>query len=337
MRKKAQPGHLKINIFFIAFFFVTILISCGPEKNSEPDDAVIETVAINVPEFNKDSAYAFIQAQVDFGPRVPGTDAHKKCESYLVSKLESFGAEVMVQRGIVRAYNGKDLPLANIIASFNPTVARRVLLCAHWDTRPVADQDDKDQNKPIPGANDGGSGVGVLLEIARILANNPVKIGIDIVLFDVEDHGQPDDSGFKEAKDSWCLGSQYWSKTPHKPGYFAAYGILLDMVGAKGATFTKEEGSMYYAPSIVEKVWKTAEALGYGDIFINKRTPSIIDDHYYVNGILGIPTIDIIHNDANTKSNFFPHWHKHTDDMSQIDPEILDAVGKTLLHVIYSE
>ncbi|KRO61924.1 MAG: hypothetical protein ABR80_03050 [Cryomorphaceae bacterium BACL11 MAG-121015-bin20] len=177
----------------------------------------------------------------------------------------------------------------------------------------------------------------MLLELARQFSIKNPTIGVDIILFDAEDYGQPEDSKFPIMQDSWCLGSQYWSKNPHKPNYYARYGILLDMVGAKNATFRKEEISSYYAPNILEKVWRKANQLGYGNHFVFENAKQIVDDHLYVNQITGIPTIDIIEYDPATESNFNKHWHTHKDDMDNIDKNTLNAVGQTLLEVIYNE
>jgi Zn-dependent M28 family amino/carboxypeptidase len=227
--------------------------------------------------------------------------------------------------------------LKNIIASFSPEKNNRVALFAHWDSRHIADHDTENQSSPILGANDGGSGVGVLIELARQFSKKNPKIGVDIILFDAEDYGQPENSNYPLMQDSWCLGSQYWSKNPHKANYFARYGILLDMVGAKDATFRHEQISFYYASSILQKVWRKANRLGFGKYFVFENAQQIVDDHLYVNQITGIPTIDIIEYDPATESNFNKHWHTHRDDMGNIDKETLNAVGQTVLDVIYHE
>ena len=138
-------------------------------------------------------------------------------------------------------------------------------------------------------------------------------------------------------QDSWCLGSQYWSANLHKPNYYARYGILLDMVGGKDATFRHEKISAFYAYNILQKVWRKANKLGYSNYFIFEEAAEILDDHYYVNTITGIPTIDIIEYDPTTETNFNKHWHTHKDDMDNIDKNTLNAVGQTLLEVIYNE
>ena len=236
-------------------------------------------------------------------------------------------------------YKGDTIPIYNLIAEFNPKASKRILLCAHWDTRPFADQDGDpaNHNKPIAGANDGGSGVGVLLEIARLLKENPVSIGVDIVLFDLEDFGQPDFAEGPKKEDTYALGSQYWSQYPHVPGYQAKYGILLDMVGAANSRFRIEGFSQQYAPSVVQKVWSTASDLGYGAFFPAEMGPPIQDDHFYINTVKGIPTVDIIHLENNGYQTFHSSWHTMQDDMSVIDPMTLKAVGQTILTVVVRE
>tara|TARA_A100001011_G_C14218493_1_gene803176 strand:- start:281 stop:1264 length:984 start_codon:yes stop_codon:yes gene_type:complete len=296
----------------------------------------IAPVQITVPQFNVDSAYSYIDAQVAFGPRVPNSIAQKKCYNYLSASLERFGAIVETQQDIVNRYDNTPMQMYNIIATFNREANKRILLCAHWDSRFLADNDKKDIYKPILGANDGGSGVGVLLEIARQISLTPISIGVDIIFFDVEDQGQPNNESDIQPN-SWCLGSQYWSKTPHEEDYFADYGILLDMVGGKNAKFTKEGVSRKFAPRIVDKVWKIAEKKGFSNFFVSQHTPPIIDDHLYINNIIHIPTINIVEYDQNTHNKFNAHHHKHSDNMDIIDKKTLYAVGQTVLEVLYTE
>ncbi len=315
---------------------ITLLISCGAKNsNAQSNNENKETIASTpVPSFSADSAYKYVQAQIDFGPRVPNTKQHVTCGNYLVQQLERFGAKVTVQNADLTAFDGTILKARNIIGSYNPQAETRVLLFAHWDTRPWADNDPdkKNHEKSVLGANDGASGVAVLLEIARNLGKQQPNIGVDIAFFDAEDYG---DTGGDE--DSWCLGTQYWAKNPHTPSYRAKYGILLDMVGAPNATFYREMISDYYARNIVDKVWAQASALGFGNYFINEAGGGITDDHVYVNKLTGIPSIDIIQYDKSTPTGFGKYWHTVNDTMENIDKNTLQAVGATLMHVIYSE
>lgn len=282
-----------------------------------------------MPTFQADSAYAFVAQQVAFGPRVPNSGGHRACGDWLMATFARYGARVQAQESVVRAFDGTALNMRNIIASFQPEKKRRILLTAHWDTRPFADEDSSRQQEPIPGANDGGSGVGVLLEVARQLGQQAPQVGVDIILWDAEDYGS------SEHENSYCLGSQYWSRQPHVPGYMPMYAINLDMVGAEGAYFTREGISEQYARSVLDKVWYTARSLGYDRFFRSHSSEGIIDDHTYMNLVARIPTIDII--DRPGGNRFFPHWHTHRDDLSTISRETLGAVGQTLLTVVYQE
>lgn len=327
--------------WFYFLFSVVLTAGCG---NSRKSPAETEPVAVraaqpgNTPVFQADSAYAFIERQVAFGPRVPNTAAHKACGDYLAAELKRFGAQVYEQEMRLTAYDGSTLEARNIIGSYSPGNPKRILLFAHWDTRPYADAepDPADHHTPIAGADDGGSGVGVLLEIARQLAVRTPETGIDIVFFDAEDYGTPDFYTGDAPTDSYCLGSQFWARQPHTPDYKADFGILLDMVGGKNAVFFKEATSMRYAPAVVERVWNTARDLGYGKFFIRAQSGGIIDDHVYVIKGRGIPSIDIINYDPDSENGFPSYWHTLNDDMRHIDRETLKAVGQTVLEVIYS-
>lgn len=314
------------------------LFSCEPDENGgEKPKQKDPVVHVPTPNFNADSAYVFVEKQVDFGPRVPGSDAHKETLDWLVAKLKNYTTKVTVQKADAEVFDGSRKPIYNIIASFNNDKKSRVLLAAHWDTRPFADQDSEDKNKPILGANDGGSGVGVLIEVARQLSKSNPNVGVDIILFDLEDYGQPESVMQQQKEHTYCLGSQYWAQNKHAENYFPRYGILLDMVGGKGAKFTMEGTSMQYAPYIVKKVWDTANRIGFSDYFIYEKTKPLTDDHLYVNVLADIPMIDIIEHDKGTRSNFPASWHTHDDDMDVIDHNTLKAVGQTLLEVVYQE
>lgn len=337
------------NRFFVSgallcFFLFVFFPSCKNEKSGSGKPALVvppevKKALVAAPGFNADSAFSYIQKQVDFGPRVPGTEAQKKCALYLSEKLKEFGLDVIVQEAELTVFSGKKVPSKNIIGQYDPGNKNRILLFAHWDTRPFADRDKVNRTKPIDGANDGGSGVAVLLEIARQihLSGSKPAIGFDIIFFDVEDYGQPQESMMGDKTDTWGLGSQYWSRNPHVENYLPRYGILLDMVGARDAVFAKEGHSMDFAPDVVEKVWKTAARLGYSKYFINNlEYRRLTDDHYYVNTMARIPSIDIIHYSPYL-GDFGSFHHTHQDNMSIIDKEPLAAVGKTLLDVIYNE
>jgi hypothetical protein len=310
--------------------------ACGEKTTTE---RIPEKIAYQpAPAFNADSAYAFIQQQVDFGPRVPNTPAHKAAGDWMTKKLEGYGLTVTEQTFTDQAYDGKELQLRNIIGSFNPAASRRILLGAHWDTRRIADKDTERMDEPIDGANDGASGVAVLLEIARLLHTDTLKpdIGIDIILFDGEDDGEPEHQNFRDNSQVWwCLGSQYWSENPHKKGYSAYYGILVDMVGGKNAKFYKEGYSIQYAKNIVDKVWNYAHHLGFGDFFPMRAAEPITDDHLFVNQNANIPMINII--EYSPDFGFGHYHHTHKDNIDNIDKKTLSVVGQTVLFSLFQE
>lgn len=339
MSRKGRIGVVALVSAMVAMLALP-LTRCASDPPASTGNGGKELPALPAtPVFQSDSAYAHVARQVSFGPRVPGTPAHAACADWMVEKLKGYGASVIQQQATVKAYNGKELPLRNIIASFNPEVKERILLLAHYDTRPIADKDAERPHEPILGANDGGSGVGILLELARHLGAKNHGPGVDLLLTDVEDYGQPNGSFQLDERtiDTWALGSQYFAKNPHVAGYTARFGILLDMCGAKDARFYREAISMQFAAGIVAKVWRTAEAIGHGDRFVQETKHFVgTDDHLPINQRLRIPTIDIIEFNEGTNA-FHPSWHTHDDDMDVIDPATLKAVGQTVLEVVWKE
>ena len=238
----------------------------GSSKAGSTNNA--ESVGVvNVPQFDADSAYLYVKSQVDFGPRVPNSKEHVACGNYLAKQLETFGAKVTNQYADLIAYDGTLLKARNIIGSYNPENKKRIALFAHWDTRPWADNDPDENNHhtPILGANDGASGVGALLEIARLINQQQPELGIDIIFLDAEDYGA---SGGKE--ESWCLGAQYWARNPHVEKYNARFGILLDMVGGENTMFLKESNSERYAPDINKRYGKPQRNWGMGKCSLMK-------------------------------------------------------------------
>ncbi|SCD21188.1 M28 Zn-Peptidases [Proteiniphilum saccharofermentans] len=331
-----RAGNFFLLILLIAG--VMFSISCNSCQSSKYT-VVTEPYLQISPDFNADSAYSFVEKQLAFGSRVPGTTAHQACGDYLAAKLTEFGAQVTEQKADITHYDGKNLTLRNIIGSYYPEKEKRILLFAHWDTRPFADEesDAGRQQQPIAGADDGASGVGTLLEIARNLQQYPVEVGVDIIFFDLEDWGQPSFDTDWVQGEWWCLGSRYWSEQPHVENYKADYGILLDMVGAANATFLKEGYSMKYAPNILDKVWSTAAKLGHGNYFLPQNGGYITDDHLSVNQHQRAPSINIINLKTDTHTGFASHWHTHRDDMRNIDRGSLKAAGQTVMEVIYTE
>jgi len=324
-----------------ALLFLVGLNACTSKKSTEESATPARTV--QVPKFNADSAYFFVEKQIKFGPRVPGTKSHQLASDYFVGKLKKYGAKVFVQEFDALTWDNQRVHLKNIIASYNPQADKRILLAAHWDTRPYADKDKEKKDAPFDGANDGASGVGVLLEVARVFSQSKKPdVGVDIILFDGEDWGKDSSTGqvsetkLPEGYEAWwCLGSQYWAKHKHQKNYSAYYGILLDMVGSKHAQFFREGTSLELAPSVVEKIWNTATKLGYTDYFVKTNVSAITDDHVFVNEIGKIPMADIVHYEAGI-GFFGDYHHSRKDNLSIISKETLNAVGSTVLNVVYN-
>ncbi|MGC9151044.1 MAG: M28 family peptidase [Microbacter sp.] len=325
--------------FIIVLFSMSLVLLGSCSSKSKSKQVVTPQTVISVPLFNADSAYLYVKTQVNFGPRVPNTKAHDECAAYLVEQMKRFGADVTQQKADLKMFNGTLLHSDNIISSFNPSAKKRILLCAHWDSRPYCDHDPNPANyhRPVLGANDGASGVGVLMEIARQIGKQKPSVGVDIIFFDSEDVGEPDFSNGPHDDNAWCLGTQYWATHLIPANYQAAFGILLDMVGAPNAIFYKEQFSMDHAPQIVDKVWNQAKEYGFSNYFVDRTGGAITDDHLFVNRLAGIPCIDIIQQDLNSPTGFAPYWHTTHDTMANIDRNTLLAVGQTLLGVIYNE
>ena len=310
-------------------FFLLLFVSCGdPKANLQ-----FERQGRQVPSFNSDNAFNFIEDQVEFGPRVPNSEAHVQARNYLKAQLEESAGEgnVFVQEFNQTVY-GDTLTMYNILAGFGLHHTDRILLAAHWDSRPRAEEDPDNPGEPIPGADDGGSGVGVLLEMARVFSENDLPVGVDIILFDGEDYGEVSDL------DNYFLGARHWSNNPPVPGYNPRFAILLDMVGGENAVFYKESYSMRYAPNLVDEIWSVAANKGYEDLFINQQGGAVADDHLIVNRQTDIRMINIIHHTVNKNGSvqFPPYWHTQNDTMEIIDRTTLQAVGDVLLELIYN-
>jgi len=329
----------------IALFLLVLFILSGVYiwfKSNKSQETNIESTAriVETPVFNSDSAYAYLAKQVSFGPRIPNSLAQIHCKDWIVEKLKGYGWQVKIQEFTSFRYDGYKMKGYNIMAQYQPQIQKRILLAAHWDARSIADKDSVDKNKPIDAANDGASGVGVMLEIARLLSETPKKptVGVDLIFFDLEDHGEPHDFTGNPSTTSWALGSQHWATNMMPENYRPYYGILLDMVGARGAKFPHEGTSMQYAPGIVRSIWATASDLGYGNMFIDEDAFGISDDHTAVNEVAKIQMIDIIDlRPVNGGFDFGSFHHTHQDNLNTIDKSTLKAVGQTLLQVLYRE
>lgn len=335
---KTTRSLISQTAFLLMFSALIGCNSSSSKREEKPTDAVKLVAA---PQAHADSAFYFVERQVRFGPRVPNSPEHKKTGDFIVATLKRFGASVTEQPFEAMSYDGKKLFLRNIIGSYFPEKQKRILLAAHWDTRPFADKDKEKPNAPFDGANDGASGVGVLLEIARQLNSGAMpNVGVDLIFFDGEDWGEKHTESEQALPANqmswWILGSQHWARNKHKANYSAYYGILFDMVGAKNSRFYKEGLSTEYAPSIVEKVWGTASAMGYSNMFVNQPAYPITDDHKAVNQIAKIPMIDIVHYDPQ-HGYFGDYHHSRKDNLELIDKTVLKAVAQVTLQVIYNE
>lgn len=321
-------GRSVLVIVGIAVFF---LYSChsNSSRQEAQNKASVSTPNLPPPPFDADSAYHYVRTQVDFGPRIPNTPAHQACADWMISTLKRLADSVTVQRTTVSTH-GKSYRCINVIGHFNPKSGTRILLLAHWDTRPFADGDSMTKDQHFDGADDGASGVGVLLEIARQLHAKAPDIGVDVLLTDVEDVGVEGDDN------SWGLGTQFWSKKAKASGYRAMYGILLDMVGGKGAHFYRESLTKQFAGPQSTMVWNVGNSIGFSDYFSYRDLGNvgITDDHAFVNKLTGIPTMDIIALQGN--GDFMPWHHTVNDNMDVIDKNTLKAVGQTVLQVIYT-
>ena len=332
--------HKKTMFTFLAVAFLAVGGGAFYHSQQAVNEPIQEEITNNDPVFNADSAYFFVEKQCSFGARTMNSEAHELCGKWLVDRFSQYGCAVTEQKTTLKGYDGTKLKATNIIAKLNPKATNRVLICAHWDSRPWADNDPNKSNwnKSVMGADDGASGIGVMLELARVLQHyKQLNVGVDFVCFDAEDWGTPQWINNMNDEDTWALGAQYWAKnlsSENKP----MYGILLDMVGGKNAKFYIERASMNYASSIVNKVWGAAAGLEHSNLFVNELGGSITDDHIPVNEIAQIPTVDIIpyYNDP-TGNVFGPYWHTINDTMANISPNTLKAVGQTLLRVLCAE
>ena len=327
---------------FYLIAFLPFLVACSTTKKSQTTEQSVVSI-----EFNADSAYAFCAAQCSFGPRTMNSEAHDKCGEWIQQKFSQYGYQVELQKADLKGYDGTILKSTNIIAhspsTLNSQPSTHILICAHWDSRPWADNDPDEANhrKPVMAANDGAPGVAVMLELARLLQqNDSASMAVDFICFDAEDWGIP--QWEEEVNgDSWALGAQYWSENIQRSTSNAQryqFGILLDMVGGQGAKFYRESNSLQYARNVVERVWQAASTAGYGSTFPYKDGGGVTDDHVPVNEKAGIPCIDIINYYPDCEqSSFGPTWHTVNDDMQHIDKNTLKAVGQTLVQLIYSE
>jgi peptidase M28-like protein len=295
-----------------SLFFAVLILLAACRKARPPQ------------EFDGQSALGYVQTQVGFGPRVPGTKAHEQMGNWLDSLLRRRADTVVVQSWNHVTAKGDILPLRNFIARFNPGAEKRILLLAHWDSRPVADSPlSRDSTKPVLGANDGGSGVALLLGVADALKRAPPAIGVDLLFVDGEDYGD-----FSKAPNDVLIGSRYYGS--HQPaGPKPLYAVLFDLVADKDLQIYQEGNSLVGAPEVVELVWDTAKDLGYGGYFIASPRHTLIDDHLELQKA-GIRAIDVVDFD-------YPAWHTQYDTLDKVSGSSLQVVGDVALALIRRE
>jgi len=301
---------------------LTFITGCSPAAQNHTQSSA------DVQAFKAARAYELLKKQVDFGPRVPGTEAHDACAKFIETSLKPYADKVAVQ-DFERTVRGKPVHLKNIVAHFNAGASKWVLLAAHWDSRPTADCEVTAGKKKqaIPGANDGASGVAVLLELARVFASHKPEVGVVMVFFDGEDYG-------RTSSDMFLGSARFASDLAKNAGIDGKpinidYGILLDMVGDKDLKIYQETISLKAAPKVVEKVWTTAKDLGYGRIFMPEAKYSISDDHIPLIRA-GVKCIDVIDFE-------YGPWHTLDDTPDKCSPESLKAVGEVTAAVVYAE
>ena len=327
-----------MKVIFLSFLLLLLVALTGcKNQNQASAGQDTDTIAVTQVQFDADSAYASVVAQCDFGPRVPGSAAHDRCGDYIVARFKALGLSVSEQRADQKAWDGKVLHTRNIIAAYRPELADRIIICTHWESRPWADADPDSSlhREPVMAANDGASGVAVMLEVARKLEELKPELGIDFICFDSEDYGIPYWAETDDVADGsdWCLGSQYWAAHPHVPGYKARFGILLDMVGGRDARFCFEGISMRYASEVMVHVWDAAGRAGASQLFLAEQGGYAQDDHVPMNEVAGIPTIDIIPY-VEGEHTFGATWHTTQDTPENISRETLKGVGQTLLQFL---
>ena len=280
------------------------------------------------PDFDEDHAFEYLVAQCDFGPRNPGSEGYYACLDFIINELDQSADDIILQdfRYQEQRYR-KRYDLQNIIARFNPDASFQTIISAHWDTRPWADQEDnrRDRNQPIIGANDGASGVAVLLELAKIMGETPPPIGVNLGFFDGEDLGVPGEN------ETYCQGSRYFAKNLPIPRPDEA--INLDMVGDKQLHIPVEKYSLEYNPNLVRYLWGRADDMGL-DAFDITPQYAIYDDHVRLHEIAGIPAIDLI--DFKYPNPYANFWHTMNDVPENCSAESLEQVGKLMVDYIYN-
>ena len=323
--------RMHIPLFLIALTLVAAVACGGRENRGDEGDNTLFTAPATYPAFSGDRAMELLERQVDFGPRVPGSPAHDSCLAFFMAYFDGLGLDTHAQRFSLPGYD-KTLDLTNVIVRINHQSSRRILLAAHWDSRPWADMEpDPDRaRRAVPGANDGASGVAVLMQAAAVFAEHTAPVGVDIVLFDGEDYGREGDESM------FLLGSRYYAVTlgnEHRP----MFGILLDLVGDRDAVFPREAFSRQYAHDIQDLVWKATADLRLTTFSDQEHSP-ILDDHVPLNTVAGIKTVNIIdaaHVGHDRSSERRRYWHTIDDLPHHCSASTLEEVGTLLMYLVY--
>ncbi|MEK7240872.1 MAG: M28 family peptidase [Gemmatimonadota bacterium] len=308
--------------FTASFVLLAALASaCGTKPDATPAQPAVTT------EFDGESALRYVAAQVAFGPRVPGTDAHRKAGDWIVAQMKQRGATVIEQTWTHTTKNGRRLPLRNILARFSPQAAERVLYLTHWDTRPSADAepDPAVQLTPIDGANDAASGVGLFVALADALQKKPPSLGVDLLFVDGEDYGE-----FGPPEVDVLLGSTYFASHFPEPGYKPLFGVLFDMIGDADLRIAQEDHSVQQAPEVVQRVWSKAAELGYGATFVQRSAGPITDDHIPLLKA-GLKVIDVIDLDYGPGNAYHHSLQATIDKISAASLKIVGDVALALL------
>ena len=294
-----------------------VVLGCGDRRPTTPQTA-----------FRGAAAYAHARTQLEFGPRVPGTDAHRRAGDWIVAQMRGTADTVIVQSWTHVTATGDTLPLRNVLARFRPGAGERVLYLTHWDSRPTSDEatDARQRTLPVPGANDGAAGVGLLVALGEALKAAPPGIGVDLLFVDGEDYGD------FAANQDVLLGSTYFADHLPAPGYQPLYGVLWDMIGDRDLRIPQELNSARAAPEVVQRVWGVAEELGYGSVFVPETGEAVIDDHLPLikKGLRVIDVIDLDYKSA-TGENYH---HTPNDTLDKISGESLQIVGDVALRLI---
>lgn len=266
--------------------------------------------------FDGNAAYNYAKAQVDFGPRVPGTPAAKQAGDWIIRQMRARADTVIVQSFTHTTADGKKLPLRNILARFRPELPERVLYVTHWDSRPISESaaTEAEKKMPTPGANDGASGVGMFVALGDVLKKTKPNVGVDLLFTDGEDYGE-----FGPPLVDVLIGSKYFAAHLPSPGYKPLYGVLWDMIGDKDLRIPYEMISFQQAPEVVSRVWQTAADLGYGNIFVQESGGEVVDDHVPLLQA-GLRVIDVI-------DLTYPPHHTPQDTMDKISAKSLGTVG----------